>query len=674
MRRGMERIGGRGEEMSASSESQPAPLKRLKTLEKGKTKVEAKPWDIGEEDYAPFSDKVEEAEEEEEQTCGICFSGSGRSVRGRIDSCDHYFCFVCIMEWAKIESRCPLCKRRFGSIRRPPVRGVFLVERVVDVPVRDQVYHQHGNESRAPDPYSNISCSICHGSRDEELLLLCDLCDSASHTFCIGLGATIPEGDWYCADCTISKDWHSGLQLEDDSCPQYSPKLRLSKQFISIADFVADEIPSYPSRRFSVGVPEPQTTYQSRNVFHDRYDNSGTQTDSSSVPTIGESSNNLAIQNEAVARTLQSSRNLHGHVQSLRKNWNNLRTGLLQFSNLSAVRITEKRQLEPLETMNRSKQKGNSSHANQEQTNTSSVYKSTCKTADSEDISKAWKMMEMAKAVRSNGRENKSNNLLNSLCNKNAIKNAVNHHSLKNYSNMRNASKEAEKCQSGLRTCNGESSLGNSASQSGAEETLQGPYRKNELSPQVALCQTSVLPNFQNSLTHSGSGACSSDIEAKNKEISSNKMDTSLILSTDSNKAKRNSSQKFESFDKLNLGGPSIDALKTSDSTYSSSKSEIQYLVKLNLRLLTRDKKLEIASFKQVARIATHTILAACGLEHSKLCARAFSSPICKHSRENQFRKSNLMSNSCHECFCSFVQSVVKSVISENKLFQSPPS
>lgn len=406
------------------------------------------------------------------------------------------------------------------------------------------------------------------------------------------MGATIPEGDWYCADCTISKDWHSGLQLEDDSCPQNSSKLGLSEQFISIADVVADEIPSYSSRRLSVRVQEPQTTYRSRDAFHDKDDNSGTQTDSSFVPTIGESSNSLAIQNEAVARTLQSSRNLHGHIQSLRKNWNNLRTGSLQFSNLSAVRITEKRQLEPLETTNTSKQKGNSSHANQEQTNTSSVYKSTSKKAGSEDISKAWKMMEMAKDVQSIGREDKSNNLLNSLCKKNTIKNAVNHHSLKNYSSMRNASMGAEKCQSGLRTCNGESPLGNSAFQSGAEEKFQGPRRKNELSPQVALCQTSVMPNSQNSLTHSGSAACSSDIETKIREISSNKMDIRLTLSTGSNRVKRNSDQKFESFVKLNLGGPSLDALKTSDSTYSNSKSEIQYLVKLNLRLLTRDKKL----------------------------------------------------------------------------------
>lgn len=78
----------------------------------------------------------------ESQSCGICLCSeeSGRAIiRGRIDSCDHYFCFVCIMEWAKVESRCPLCKRRFTGIRRPPMDGVFLNERVVNVPVRDQV-------------------------------------------------------------------------------------------------------------------------------------------------------------------------------------------------------------------------------------------------------------------------------------------------------------------------------------------------------------------------------------------------------------------------------------------------------------------------------------------------------------------------------------------------------
>ncbi|OMO69961.1 Zinc finger, RING-type [Corchorus olitorius] len=72
--------------------------------------------------------------------CGICLSDGGRgAIRGKIDSCDHYFCFVCIMEWAKVESRCPMCKRRFTAIRRPPKEGVFATERLVNVPQRDQV-------------------------------------------------------------------------------------------------------------------------------------------------------------------------------------------------------------------------------------------------------------------------------------------------------------------------------------------------------------------------------------------------------------------------------------------------------------------------------------------------------------------------------------------------------
>lgn len=132
--------------MAGVAEPYQAPAKRLKSLAgtmspssgstgKGKEKMEPELTAAAGEG----SSAAVEEEEEEGETCGICFSDSKRSIRGRIDSCDHYFCFVCIMEWAKVESRCPLCKRRFRSIRRPPVDGVFVVERVVDVPVRDQV-------------------------------------------------------------------------------------------------------------------------------------------------------------------------------------------------------------------------------------------------------------------------------------------------------------------------------------------------------------------------------------------------------------------------------------------------------------------------------------------------------------------------------------------------------
>ena len=35
-------------------------------------------------------------------------------------------------------------------------------------------------------------------------MLLCDLCDSPAHTYCVGLGREVPEGNWYCEGCRPS--------------------------------------------------------------------------------------------------------------------------------------------------------------------------------------------------------------------------------------------------------------------------------------------------------------------------------------------------------------------------------------------------------------------------------------------------------------------------------------
>ncbi|KAI4975630.1 hypothetical protein ZWY2020_049237 [Hordeum vulgare] len=149
--------------------------------------------------------------------CGICFTDSRRAIRGELDCCAHHFCFVCIMAWARVESRCPFCKARFHTIRRPPVPGRLPSERIVNVAERNQVYHPRGNVSSlvSTDPYANSGCSVCNCSSDEDLLLLCELCDAASHTYCVGLGTTVPEGDWFCKDCATSKEEHSRCQIDD---------------------------------------------------------------------------------------------------------------------------------------------------------------------------------------------------------------------------------------------------------------------------------------------------------------------------------------------------------------------------------------------------------------------------------------------------------------------------
>ncbi|KAL5576902.1 hypothetical protein UlMin_018601 [Ulmus minor] len=134
------------------------------------------------------------------QSCAICFWEDGRVIRGEIDCCDHYFCFLCIMEWAKTESRCPIYRRRFNTIPRLPNDRAFVGERVIKVPVRDQ------NPTRNFDPYGDVYCTVCHCKMDDNLLLLCDLCDLASHTYCVGLGVNVPEGDWFCHNCSLSRD------------------------------------------------------------------------------------------------------------------------------------------------------------------------------------------------------------------------------------------------------------------------------------------------------------------------------------------------------------------------------------------------------------------------------------------------------------------------------------
>ncbi|KAL6596562.1 hypothetical protein ACP70R_047205 [Stipagrostis hirtigluma subsp. patula] len=148
----------------------------------------------------------------QEPICGICLTKSPHAIRGELDGCAHRFCFVCIMTWALDESRCPLCDAPFRAVRRPPVPGLFPSERVVPILDRDQ---EHGNEHA--DPYADTTCSVCNSPDDEDLLLLCDLCDSAAaaHTYCVGLGDTVPEGDWFCSDCAETREEHFRiLQLE----------------------------------------------------------------------------------------------------------------------------------------------------------------------------------------------------------------------------------------------------------------------------------------------------------------------------------------------------------------------------------------------------------------------------------------------------------------------------
>jgi hypothetical protein len=44
--------------------------------------------------------------------------------------------------------------------------------------------------------------------------MLCDSCDRAFHSYCVGLGAEVPDGDWYCPDCNLGSHLSSLASLQ----------------------------------------------------------------------------------------------------------------------------------------------------------------------------------------------------------------------------------------------------------------------------------------------------------------------------------------------------------------------------------------------------------------------------------------------------------------------------
>jgi hypothetical protein len=87
-------------------------------------------------------EKGKEPEEALKQICGICLSEEQRAtIQGVLNCCSHYFCFACILEWSKVESKCPLCKRRFNTVTKSSVAdvGSGLRNAAIRVEKRDQV-------------------------------------------------------------------------------------------------------------------------------------------------------------------------------------------------------------------------------------------------------------------------------------------------------------------------------------------------------------------------------------------------------------------------------------------------------------------------------------------------------------------------------------------------------
>ncbi|OVA02590.1 zinc finger protein [Macleaya cordata] len=207
------------------------------------------------------------------QVCGICLSEEGNGiVQGTLNCCSHYFCFACIMEWSKVESRCPLCKQRFVRITRAPRSdiGIDLRTSVIQVPTRDQVYRPSEEEVRGYfDPYENVVCIECHQGGDDSLMLLCDICDSPAHTYCVGLQREVPEGNWYCEGCRVSEAGSSNMQVRDPVVDHGSDNCSLPTSLPTTRGINSEDL--IPPSQYSVSIPEPSFSHGFGNLQPPRY-------------------------------------------------------------------------------------------------------------------------------------------------------------------------------------------------------------------------------------------------------------------------------------------------------------------------------------------------------------------------------------------------------------------
>ncbi|CDO98536.1 unnamed protein product [Coffea canephora] len=611
-----------------------------------------------------FSSKGKTKLQLETNCCGICLSEAARDdnsvSRGYIDSCDHYFCFVCIMEWAKVESKCPLCKRRFSTIRRPAKPPILPADRLVHVPVRDQVYYYGGNATVGPlDPYSEVKCSVCQSSVDDSLLLLCDLCDSAAHTYCVGLGATVPEGDWFCHDCTLLRDERNKSEI--DSVNNNNDGNPPSYEHVSIFDVVRE-----PKTR-CVG----RSSESCLSVDQVR-DLETTLGDNVNVLDSRRQTDIMQGAVQLTGRTLSRCRNVHNRIQALRDNWNSFRSGSLSFSSGKRnYRCSADRKPEiGVDSVQPSSTSSLSLKSRLDDSNPGASQNK-----DSPEIDRAWKMLDMAKSIE----KRKSTSCQSSKFTR--YKYHSSDSKQRSSENLGGFKKEQRQdCHSVWKDSNKHKPLmverQNCHDQGFGNDGIGFAIAPLPLYYQLITSQDVRCPvqhdvprgngkkpyeKISLGSTFTVSDSCSRPIctgsPVEPAPVSSNLVCPSVELNFPSSCKKEPWVQKGER--------QKFPADSKAKENYDA-KSEIQSLVKLNLKLLTKDKNLEANVFKEVARLATHTILGACGLEQPKHGIHPSQSSVCSHEKGNQhFRKSTLMPNSCRECFYVFVKDVVSAIMYE---------
>jgi hypothetical protein len=253
---------------------------------------------------------------DDDERCGVCLDIV--NSRGTLDSCAHAFCAQCILDWAQVESKCPVCRGRFTSVTR---HG----EQPVAVARTNQVFEWDGTVfADESDALDDVVCDICgEGDREDELLLCrrFEVCGASAHASCLGLTAP-PEEDWECYRCAASTRRRArataarASALASPAATGVSPQeqARLSAEYMPVSGDALD-LEAPPSPR------EDESTVR-RWVLRQR--------------SIARSSFQSGSQNTEPSRAALRAASLRT-VRQMRENWSALRSGSISFDAVGAA-------------------------------------------------------------------------------------------------------------------------------------------------------------------------------------------------------------------------------------------------------------------------------------------------------------------------------------------------
>ena len=160
--------------------------------------------------------------------------------------CGHNLHNECLKPWVERANSCPICRQNFNVVELVTKVGgtptcsysieAFFDRTILTVVsfagpaissyvVEDRVQVADIDPSMLGDDLLEYTdefqpCSICGDDDNEAVLLLCDGCDIACHTYCLGLDS-VPSGPWFCMQCNSQRVL---------STPVPAPSLRVSRR------------------------------------------------------------------------------------------------------------------------------------------------------------------------------------------------------------------------------------------------------------------------------------------------------------------------------------------------------------------------------------------------------------------------------------------------------------